>query len=130
MLPLSAAEIHRAGPVRLLDWAGAEPAVGELPSLPKASRGDYIELMVRGGYPEIRGLDTRPRNNRYHDYIDAIVERDVAVNDADLRSLRWFRTEGPGRTWKVVGIVVYLGAEPLSLGDNLFAVPLSAFWAY
>ena len=29
-----------------------------------------------------------------------------------------------------VGVVLYLGREPLSLGDRLVAVPLSAFWQH
>ncbi len=58
------------------------------------------------------------------------IKAAATVNDEDLKSLRWFKSEGPGRTWNVVGIVVYLGSEPLSLGGGLFALPLSAFWAF
>lgn len=78
LLPLSAAEIHRRGPVSLLDWAGQEPNLATLPSLPQANRHDYLDLLVRGGYPEIRPLADRPRQRRYRDAIDAIVDRDVA----------------------------------------------------
>lgn len=78
LLPLSAAEIHQAGPAMLLDWAGRNPTLDDLPPAPKASRPDYLDLLVRGGYPEIRGLANRPRVRRYRDAIDAIVDRDVA----------------------------------------------------
>ena len=49
-----------------------------LPPLPQAGQADYINLMLRGGYPEIRRLDIRARNKRYRDAVDAIVDRDVA----------------------------------------------------
>jgi len=38
-------------------------------------------------------------------------------------------SEGPGKSWKATGIIIYLGSQPLSLGDRLFALPLSVFWA-
>jgi predicted AAA+ superfamily ATPase len=78
LLPLSTAEIHRVGPALLLDWAGRDPNLDDLPPAPKASRQDCLDLVVRGGYPEIRGLPERPRARRYRDAVDAIVDRDVA----------------------------------------------------
>lgn len=80
MLPLSAAEIHRRGPPRLLDWASAPegPQLAELPPADPLKRSDYIELILAGGYPEIRPLPPRARQRRYLDYVDTIVERDVA----------------------------------------------------
>jgi uncharacterized protein len=35
-------------------------------------------MILRGGYPEMRGLAGRERDALYNDYIDAIVDRDVA----------------------------------------------------
>ena len=78
MLPLSGAEVHRMGPVRLLDWARHGADATKLPSPPACSRDDYIDMIIRGGYPEIRILNQRARSNRYRDYVDAIVDRDVA----------------------------------------------------
>ena len=76
--PLSAAEIRRAGPPLLLDWAAGNPGLGQLPPVPPATRQDCIDLIVRGGYPEIRVLNDRARNKRYRDAIDGIVDRDLA----------------------------------------------------
>lgn len=288
--PLSGAEIHRVGPAMLLDWARQEnPSLADLPPPPPATRADYIDLIVRGGYPEIRVLGDRPRRRRYRDAVDAIVDRDIAdvvrvrktdalrrlidqlaartanelsvedlcsvirvqretlesyldalcrlsvvtrlgawasgatgreikrpkihlldsgvaaalrgmgpesfgvtgdpaalghlletyvhnevlksipyqsddwklwhwrnrdgrevdilaeqerklvamevkaaatLDGNDLKNLRWFKSEGPGKTWDVTGIVFYLGTEPLSFGDKVFGLPLSTFWAW
>jgi len=73
--------------------------------------------------------------------IDIIAEADrtivgfemktsTAVEDSDFRHLRWFRDDGPGKTWNVIGIVVYMGDRLLSLGQNMYALPLSAFWSF
>ncbi len=79
LLPLSAAEIHIKGPAMILDWAsGADAAPQGLPQPPVLDRGRYIDLLIRGGYPEVRALPDRVRNRRYRDVINAIVERDVA----------------------------------------------------
>lgn len=75
--PLSAAEILRAGPCRLLDIAEASLSPAELPVPKPFSRQEAIELLVRGGFPEIRGLEDRDRMARYESYIDSIVERDA-----------------------------------------------------
>lgn len=75
--PLSAAEILRAGPCRLLDIAEANVSPTDLPALRSFTRQEAIELLVRGGFPEIRGLDDRDRMARYESYIDSIVERDA-----------------------------------------------------
>ena len=79
LLPLSAAEIHQQGPARLLDWAGrANPDLAHLPPPGVITRDVYIDLILRGGYPEIRDFDQRPRQRRYRDYLDAVIDRDVA----------------------------------------------------
>lgn len=84
MLPLSMAEVHGAGPALVLDWAAGRsngpkgPDLSSLPTPPVCGREDYLDLMMRGGYPEIRPLDGRPRAGRLQAYIDTIVDRDVA----------------------------------------------------
>ena len=76
--PLSAAEILRAGPCRVLDLADEGPvSPADLPAPRPSSRQEAIELLVRGGFPEIRGLEDRDRMARYESYIDSIVERDA-----------------------------------------------------
>jgi len=79
LMPLSSAEIHMKGPAKILDWgASANASPQELPQPPVMERGRYIDLLIRGGYPEIRVLPDRIRNRRYRDVINAIVEKDVA----------------------------------------------------
>lgn len=291
MLPLSGAEVQRKGPARILDWASRtpEPSLRDLPKPEPVSRNGYIQELLAGGYPEIRNLPDRSRQRRYRDYVDTIVERDVAdlikvrksdamrrlidqiaartanelnvqemgsiigvqrptietyldvltklslmsrlpawtsgeagrdirqpkvhlvdtgivaalrnltsesfladanpaalggvletfvhnellkslphqqshwrlyhwrhqrgreidilaetnrtivgfemkassnVDLNDFRHLQWFRTDGPGSAWNVIGIVVYLGDRPLTFGSKLFALPLSSFWSF
>jgi len=80
MLPLSAAEIHWAGPTRLLDWAQGQnpPTLDQLPTTPAFSRSDAIDLILNGGYPELRAMIPSRRKRRYRDYVDTIVDRDLA----------------------------------------------------
>jgi len=78
--PLSAAEIQRRGPCGLLDGVRDDPAalLGALPPPLPFGRAEAIELIVRGGFPEIRPLNGADRMERYEAYIGSIVERDVA----------------------------------------------------
>lgn len=81
LLPLSGAEIHHAGPARLLDWAvrtTRRGALSRLPPVVTCTRQEYLDLLLRGGYPEIRALATRQRVQRYRDYVDNVVDRDVS----------------------------------------------------
>lgn len=77
--PFSTAEIERAGPCRLLDIA-ADGAVDlkRLPALKRFQRSDAIDMLARGGFPEIRSLNDCDRMARYNSYINSIVERDIA----------------------------------------------------
>ncbi len=78
--PLSAAEIAGAAPCRLLDAVAEHPRdpFGVLPRPQPFTRAEAIELIVRGGFPEIRPLDDPDRTDRYASYLDSIIERDVA----------------------------------------------------
>jgi predicted AAA+ superfamily ATPase len=80
LYPLSAAEIQRGGPCRLLDAVGEDPKtlVGAFPPPLSYGRGDAIERIVRGGFPEIRSLNGTDRMERYAAYLSSIIERDVA----------------------------------------------------
>jgi uncharacterized protein len=78
--PLSAAEITEQGPCRLLDIVYEHPkdCLSALPKSRPFTRVKAIDLIVRGGFPEIRKLDDQERIGRYISYLDSIVERDVA----------------------------------------------------
>jgi predicted AAA+ superfamily ATPase len=79
--PLSAAEINDAGPCRLLDVVEAEAKslVSALPTARRCTRAKAIDLMLRGGFPEIRVLEDRQRIERYNTYIDSIIVKDVPI---------------------------------------------------
>lgn len=79
--PLSAAEVMRKGPCLLLDAVGDDPAgcLVHLPEPAPFTRAEAIDLMARGGFPEIRLLPCADRMARYQSYINSIVERDVAL---------------------------------------------------
>lgn len=79
--PLSSAEINDAGPCLILDEVENNPAaiLSSLPRVKQYSRSDAIDLMLRGGFPEIRTLDDRQRITRYNSYIDSIIVKDVPI---------------------------------------------------
>ena len=78
--PLSTAEIQRRGPCGLLDAVhdGQTDLLSVLPPPLPFGRADAIDLIVRGGFPEIRLLNGADRMARYEGYVGSIVERDVA----------------------------------------------------
>ena len=77
--PLSAAEVLGRPVSTLLDWAvGEAPDIGQLSVPERLTRREYAERVVAGGYPEMRGLAPRSRRARLRDYVDTIVDRDVA----------------------------------------------------
>jgi len=75
--PLSAAEIQRQGPCQLLDsvWNNADVLdATAIPAPALYTRRDAIDLIIRGGFPEIRQLDDVDRMERYASYIAGVVE--------------------------------------------------------
>ena len=76
--PLSAAEIHRAPVSRLVSWAtGKDPQLSAIRAK-AVSRPAIIDLVLRGGFPEIRQMPLRERQRQYRDNVDAMIDRDVA----------------------------------------------------
>ncbi|WP_163852164.1 ATP-binding protein [Pseudooceanicola aestuarii] len=76
---LTGAEVNRAPASRLIDWAMQPvPRLAQIADPAPLGRKDYAKLILMGGYPEIRALPLRSRQRQYRDYIDAVVERDVA----------------------------------------------------
>jgi predicted AAA+ superfamily ATPase len=77
--PLSVAEIKSAPVSRLVDWSmQKDPRLGQISDPEPLARSEYIDLILAGGFPETRTLPLRSRQRGYRDYIDAVVERDVA----------------------------------------------------
>ncbi|WP_284284030.1 ATP-binding protein [Mesorhizobium amorphae] len=54
----------------------------------------------------------------------------ATVEAEDFQHIRCFRETGPGSAWTVIGIVLYLGDRILSFEHQLYALPLSVFWAF
>jgi predicted AAA+ superfamily ATPase len=79
--PLSAAEINGAGPCLLLDAVESSPKalMSVLPTVRSSSRATALDMMLRGGFPEIRTLDDRQRIARYNSYVDSIIVKDVPI---------------------------------------------------
>lgn len=77
--PLSGAEIKTAPVSRLMDWAMQKtPSITQIANPEPMDRRDYIDVVLAGGFPETRALPLRSRQRQYRDYIDAVVDRDVA----------------------------------------------------
>lgn len=77
--PLTIAETKSQPPCSLLRWAVSNsPDLRSLPPAEPLTRADYIDLVLRGGYPEIRGYPLVPRQAAYRNYVDAVVDRDIA----------------------------------------------------
>ena len=83
--PLSVAERLSRPVGHLLDRA-VEPTLspGKWPRAESLERTAYADLLVRGGYPEAIELPLRARHELLRDYVDTIVDRDVA----DLSRIR------------------------------------------
>ena len=77
--PLSSAEIKGASFCRLLDNLSESPndPMAALPKPAPYTRADAIDLIARGGFPEIRDLNDKDRGPRYRSYLDSIIEKDV-----------------------------------------------------
>lgn len=77
--PLTVSEIRKRNPSTILTWAlSPAPKLAVLPTPEKTDRQAYIDIILRGGFPEIFPLETEERQEYYRDYVDAIVDRDVA----------------------------------------------------
>ena len=77
--PLTVSEVEQRPVSHLLDWAvGRDVKLEQLGQPEKLSRNQYIDLVMAGGYPGMRDLALRPRQRQYRDYVDAVVDRDVA----------------------------------------------------
>ena len=110
--PLSAAEIHRQPVSRLIDWAtGREPQLAAIKA-DDIDRGQVIDLVLRGGFPETRLLPLRDRQEQYRDNIDTLVDRDVAdiVNIRKTDALRRLIEQMAARTAKELNLAALANA--------------------
>lgn len=77
--PMTVAETLARAPSKLLDWAASPtPDIRQLPRPVPIDRAGYIDLILKGGFPEIRNIEQAGRQKTYRDYVDTVVDRDVA----------------------------------------------------
>ena len=76
--PLSAAEIRRRAPSRILDWAASDaPDLARIGTPEPLTREEYIEIFLRGGFPAAHALGARARETQYRAYADAMADQDA-----------------------------------------------------
>jgi predicted AAA+ superfamily ATPase len=124
--PFSAAEVMGSGPCLLLDAIGNEPntVISALPAAVPYTREQAIELILRGGFPEIRSLGDRARIDRYNSYVDSIIVRDVpkvaAVRKPDmLRRLIGYLADHTTEELNVARICSAVGLAKATVNDWL-----------
>ena len=74
--PLSMSEISGGG-ASMLDAAFTNPDSLRAAVPEAAARGDYLEMLCAGGFPEPRRLSGRSRSAWYKNYVDAVIQRDL-----------------------------------------------------
>ncbi len=78
---------------------------------------------------ERREIDIVAENGGHGHIVGIKVKASSTITDDDLKHLKWFAMDGPGRARGFTGLVLYLGEHKLSFGDNCFALPVSSLWA-
>ena len=68
-------EERRVNPVER--WLGNDLSATQSPRSPP-SRGDYLELICVGGFPEVQRLSARGRSRWFAGYVETVVSRDIA----------------------------------------------------
>ena len=90
--PLSEAELAGSRPKEIASWFEGPD---RLPPAVRMARSEYLELVCRGGYPEVVNLVPNRRRSWFRSYIETVTQRDIATL-ADIRKvaalpalLRW-----------------------------------------
>lgn len=123
--PLTVSESIGRKPNNLLDWAVASaPTLTQLGTPDAVTREAYIELILRGGFPEVQDLETRQRNRQYRGYIDSVVDRDVSdiLRIRKTDALRRLINQLAARTsceTNVATLSRLIGIERLTVDDYL-----------
>ena len=79
LLPLSIAETRKRQVSRFLDWAATGDArLEDLPEPEELTRDEYVRLILRGGFPPAVSLPLADAHKWHANYVERIVERDVA----------------------------------------------------
>lgn len=81
LMPLSEAELAGAPPAKIDSWfEGRFDGEG----IDAPARADYMELVCRGGYPEILSIPADQRQDWFESYAETVSQRDLAAL-ADVR---------------------------------------------
>lgn len=136
---------------------GWRPTPGEVTVAP-VGRDEYLELLLRGGFPEAQTRIGLARRRFFDSYVASVVERDVVETShvhepasvetmlrlVAARSGSLARFDSLAREAAMsglmqmrerigsrlaAGVVLYAGEQTLPFGDRLWAVPLSTIWA-
>ncbi len=90
--PLSEAELAGSQPNEIMSWFDGQH---RLPPADGMVRSEYLELVCRGGYPEVVGLAPHRRRSWFRSYVETVTQRDIA-SLVDIRKaaalpalLRW-----------------------------------------
>ncbi len=79
--PMSAAEMHDTAGCGLADWFEGRVPVGDASQL---TRGDYLDMVCAGGYPEAVEMNPPARRMWFDSYAETVLGRDVTAL-ADVR---------------------------------------------
>ncbi len=66
--------------------------------------------------------------NENGDLLAIEVKGGTAVSRKSFKHLKWFR-DSLVKKQKFIGVILYMGDEVLSFGENLWAVPINSLWA-
>ncbi len=73
--PLSEAELVGSQPLEITSWFDDQQ---QMPPVTAMTRSEYLELVCRGGYPEIVHLTPNRRRSWFRSYIETVTQRDIA----------------------------------------------------
>lgn len=79
LFPLTSAEIFESPASQIVNWAFDDNSSIADIRLENYSRSEVIELVLRGGFPEIRELPIDERQSTYVNHIDLLIDRDLNV---------------------------------------------------
>ncbi len=81
LTPLSEAELAGVPPDKIDSWFEGRL---DRPARDAPTRADYMELVCRGGYPEILSIPADQRQDWFESYAETVTQRDLAAL-ADIR---------------------------------------------
>lgn len=89
--PLTVSEVKGRPPSRIFDWATQkEKSIHQFSVQEKCYRSEYVDLVLRGGFPATYSLALKDRQYLYRNYIAAVIEKDLR-SVVQIRSLSAFR---------------------------------------